>query len=345
MSHPFLVRDIADQAGVSMATVDRVLNGRPHVRAHTILRVQQAIAALERQRQQVGAVGRKFMVDLVIEAPNRFSAEVRDALETEVLAMRPVLFRARCEARELWSPREIALSLDRIGARGSHGVLLKAPDVPVVVQAVARLAARGIPVVTVVTDLPSSARLAYVGLDNRAAGETAAYLVGQWLGSRRKAAVLVSLSSVRFRGEEDRVAGFRHALQRDHPNLRVVEVSEGLGVADRTARIVAKRLREHPDLAAVYSVGGANVAILAAFEQAGRRCRCYIGHDLDSDNLALLRQHRINAVMHHDLRHDMRRACLMLMAAHGVFGVDPPPGPSNVNIVTAFNLPAALRST
>ena len=42
------------------------------------------------------------------------------------------------------------------------------------------LAATGIPVVTFVTDLPFSRRVAYVGLDNRAAGATAAYLVTQW---------------------------------------------------------------------------------------------------------------------------------------------------------------------
>lgn len=344
MSRPFLVKDIAEQAGVSTATVDRVLNGRSHVRAHMARRVQQAIAALERQRGQVGAVGRKFMVDLVMETPERFSAEVRDALETEMAALRPVLFRARCEAREVWSPRGIAQALDRICIRGSHGVLLKAPDVPIVVEAVGRLAARGIPVITVVTDLPSSPRLAYVGLDNEAAGETAAYLIGQWLGSTRRAAVLVSLSSVRFRGEEAREAAFRRALVRDHPKLRIVEVSEGLGVADRTARIVAKRVRENADLVAVYSAGGANIAILAAFEQAGRHCRCFIGHDLDGDNVALLRQRRINAVLHHDLRHDMRRACLTLMAAHGLQGLESPPGLSNVDIVTPFNLPEALRT-
>lgn len=82
MSRPFLVKDIAEQAGVSTATVDRVLNGRPHVRAHMARRVHQAIAALERQRGQVGVVGRKLLVDLVMETPDRFAAEVRSALET-----------------------------------------------------------------------------------------------------------------------------------------------------------------------------------------------------------------------------------------------------------------------
>ncbi len=339
MSRPFLVKDIALQAGVSTATVDRVLNGRPNVRAHMSRRVEQAIAALERQRGQVGVVGRKFMIDLVMDCPARFATEVRDALDAEMAALRPVLLRARHETREVWSPDGIVAALDRIGERGSHGVLLKAPDVPAVNAAVARLVSQGIPVVTVATDLPDSRRIAYAGLDHAVAGETAAWLIGQWLGTARRAAVLVSISSVRFQGEAQRGAAFRQALQRDHPRLRIVEVSEGHGLSDRTGARVRDRLRADDEICAVYSAGGANAAILDAFEQQGRRLRCFIGHDLDADNVRLLRARRIHAVLHHDLGHDMRRACLSLLAAHGVTGLVAPPGLSTVHVVTPANLP------
>ena len=40
------VNDIARVAGVSLATVDRVLNGRPGVRSSTVEKVQKAIAEL-----------------------------------------------------------------------------------------------------------------------------------------------------------------------------------------------------------------------------------------------------------------------------------------------------------
>jgi LacI family transcriptional regulator len=343
MSRPFLVKDIAQQAGVSTATVDRVLNQRPNVRAHMARRVEQAIEQLQRQSRQVGVVGRKFMLDLVMETPQRFSAMVRHALEAEMAetaALHPAaVLRARHEVHEVWPPHELVAALDRIAARGSQGVLLKAPDLPEVDAAVDRLVAAGIPVVTLVTDLPRSRRLAYVGLDNRAAGETAAYLIGQWLGGARKAGVLVSLSSVRFRGEEERDLGFREAMRRDHPRIAIHDVSEGHGVHERTGRLVRARLREHPELCAVYSIGGANAAIVDAFAQADRRCRCFIGHDLDADNRVLLRAGRIHAVLHHDLRQDLRRACLQLMAAHGVAGLGESPGLSNVDVVTPFNLP------
>jgi LacI family transcriptional regulator len=103
--------------------------------------------------------------------------------------------------------------------------------------------------------------------------------------------------------------------------------------------IVRAALRKHSDVQAVYSPGGANAAILEAFAAERRRFVCFIGHDLDDDNLRLLREGRLTVVLDHDLRQDMRRACMTVMGAHGATGILPPPGLSKVDILTAFNLP------
>ncbi|HET7411061.1 MAG TPA: substrate-binding domain-containing protein, partial [Pararhizobium sp.] len=190
-----------------------------------------------------------------------------------------------------------------------------------------------------VTDLPTSGRLAYVGIDNRAAGETAAFLIGEWLGEG-PASVLVTLSSNRFRGEEEREMGFRGALRESYPHLGIVEISEGHGIDGATGELVRAELRRSPDIAAVYSAGGGNAAILRAFDKLGRTCRAFVGHDLDSDNRRLLLERRISAVLHHDLGQDMQTACRHIMSAHGVLPRASVPAASNVQVVTPFNIPA-----
>ena len=145
MPHPHLLKAVALQAGVSLATVDRVVHERPGVRAHTVRRVQQAVAELERQSAQQGLQGRKFMLDVVVQAPSRFARVVRDALEHEMPLLHPAIFRARYQMGDSMAVAELVQALDRIAARGSHGVLLKAPNDPRVVEAVARLHAKGIP--------------------------------------------------------------------------------------------------------------------------------------------------------------------------------------------------------
>ncbi|MFT3660834.1 MAG: LacI family DNA-binding transcriptional regulator [Gordonia sp. (in: high G+C Gram-positive bacteria)] len=337
MPHRFPVREIALQAGVSEATVDRVLHGRPGVRPGTVLQVEQAIAELDAQRTQLRLSGRRFMLDVVMETPQRFSALTRRSLEAELPALRPAVFRARYRVAERWALPDLIAELDGIARRGSHGVLLKAPDVPEVAEAIGRLARARIPVVTFVTDVPASLRLAYVGLDNRAAGATAAYLLARLMHGR-SGSVLAMTSGSDFRGESEREAGFAATLARIDPDRPIVEiVSDGL---DETARRrTAAALAAHDDLAAVYSIGGGNRGLLAAFDAAGRECAAFVAHDLTPDDVELLEAGRISVVLHHDLRADLRDAARALMGFHGALP-EFRPRPASVAVVTPYNLPA-----
>jgi len=334
------VVDIAAQAGLSRATVDRVLHGRDGVRSETIAQVNQAIDELDRQREQVQLSGRTIIVDLVMQTPERFAVASRDALEAALRSLRPAVLRARSHLSEHSDAAAAAALLDAVGRRGSHGVILKAPDHPLVVDAVHRLAGRGIPTVTFVTDVPDSRRTAYVGMDNVAAGATAAYLIAQ--GSGRFGAVLVTVSHSSFHGEEERDTGFRRTLAELAPRRRVHEVKDTDGLDPTILVAVRDALAQHPSINAVYSPGGGNVAILRAFEEAAVAPKVFVAHDLDGDNRTLLRTRKISAVLHHDLRADMRRACRLLLQARGILPGKPVSIPSQVQVITPYNEPASI---
>src|SRR6478752_446720 len=145
MRPPFRVREIALQAGLSEATVDRVLHGRDGVRESTVAEVQQAIMDLTRQRSQPRSGGRRLTIDVVIDSPDRFSAEVRSAMEQELPGLRPVTLRPRFHFAESPPIEKQVEILNGIAQRGSHGVILKAMDVPEINAAVLRLSRVKIP--------------------------------------------------------------------------------------------------------------------------------------------------------------------------------------------------------
>lgn len=337
MRHPFRIREIAVQAGLSKATVDRALHGRGGVRESTVREVRQAIDELDRQRSQVRLGGRTFMIDMIVQAPPRFSGAVRAALEAELPALRPAAVRSRFHLLDGPSVADVVAALDRVRRGRSHGVILKAPDVPEIVTAASRL---DVPLVTLVTDLPDSPRITYVGLDNRAAGATAAYLIQQWLADRA-GDVLVVRGHGSFRGEDERERGFRAEIT----GRRLFEVVDAEDRADAVHAGIRDLLSANPSVRAIYSLyagAGGNDAVVAAFAAEGRAYDVFVAHDLDPSNTALLRARKLSAVLHHDLRTDLRRACHAIMQAHGALPGPIRTNPSAVQVITPHNAPPVV---
>lgn len=337
MAHRFLMKDIALQAGVGIATVDRVLHQRDGVRPQTRRRVEQALVELERQESQIGLTGRQFIIDVVIEAPRHFCDAAQAALTTHAPLLQPAIVRARYLMRdEITDERLDAIGND-LRKRGSHGVILMARDTTTTNAVIESLWPAGIPVVALATDLPMSRRIAYAGMDNRAGGATAAYLAGQWL-DRAPATILVTTRNNRFRGEEEREIGFRVAIRERYGHLKLVELSELTSGDPSLGGQISALIERIEDLRAVYSIGGGNRRILDRFDRAGRRIDAFIAHDLDSDNRRLVREGRLSAVLHHDLGRDMTEACRAIMRFHGALPAMPPPAPNPIQIITPFNL-------
>ncbi|WP_150522923.1 LacI family DNA-binding transcriptional regulator [Roseibium sediminis] len=342
MTHRFPVKEIALQSGLSTATVDRVLNDRPNVSPLARRRVAAALKELEAQEDQLSARGRRLMIDIVAEAPSRFLREIRHSTERALASFLPASVRCRFTFQETMSVPQCVAELNRIAKRGSSGVCLKARDVPEVRAAIAELKNRGIPVVTVFTDCPSSARIAYAGLDNLEAGKTAGYLMSGLLNGL-EGAVLASRSDRSFQGEEERLQGFERELSSCRPDIEILSVVNGAGLNARTARSVEEALRAGTDIIGVYSMGGGNHGLLGMLDNLGQKPVAAIGHDLDEDNVELLRSGDLSLVLYHDLEQDMHMAIRHLLAAQRVVPEPEEEALSDIQVITPRNIPARFR--
>jgi LacI family transcriptional regulator len=316
VKHPYRIREIARQAGLSEATVDRVLHQRGGVRESTASEIHRAIAALDKEQAEARLAGPAYPIDVVCPGPPRFTAALRQAVEAELPDLRPAVFKPRFH----FGDADPVAVLDRIGRSHSQGVIVNAADSPELVEAVGRLA---MPVVTLGTDLPASKRVAHVGIDHADAGATAAYLVEQWLADRA-GDVLVVRGAWPDVGEAERAAGFRAEMAARAPHRRLVEGRAPGGLSVR----------------AIYSpAAGGNASVVDSFAAEHRNYEVFVAHELDAENAELLRGHRLSAVLHHDLRADVRHACLAILRAQGVLPGPVRSHPATLQVITPVNLP------
>lgn len=342
MAQKFTVRDIALQSGLSEATVDRVVNHRGGVRVLTQEIVFRAIAELERQQDQWHPSSATLFIDVIMWAPYRFSSAVQDAMESILNELGPQRVRARFDCREQWTVPKLIARLTRLGRQKTHGVILKVPDIPQVSEAINRLTDAGLAVMTLVTDVGHCKHLGYIGIDNYRAGATAAYLLAQWTPEYAKSMALIVSSNI-FQGEVERETGFKRTLSDLRPGAQIHSVTNSDGMDHSSYQLMHELLEKDRGIAGVYSIGGGNFGVLKALEESNCRV-CTVGHDLVRDNVLLLRQRKLNAVIHHDLREDMRQACGHLMIHHHEAKPLPRLNTSKLDVITPFNIPSRYEA-
>jgi LacI family transcriptional regulator len=311
--------DIALEAGVSTATVDRVLNKRHGVRPVTIERVWAAAARLDTSptaapRRPRGRGELRFEFVLPAGAGPSIDDNLHQAVER---AGHRLAVTTRFHHFERSQPATLAAAIARCGRDSSSGVAVLALEHPLVREAVEQLAQKGVPVVALLSDLSSSRRVGYAGVDNRAAGRTAGYLLGRFLGGRSgKVAILAG--NPLYRSHEEREMGFRSVLRADFRELEVLDPVVGHDAPEANRRHILTLLERFDDLIGIYSIGSGNRGVVQALQERGKAGEVtFIAHNLTARSRQYLLEGVADAIIHQDMARIAERALAMLLAHHG----------------------------
>ena len=342
MTRPTVI-DIAREAGVSLATVDRVLNARPGVRAQTIGAVNDAISRLGYVRDQAAANlarSRNYRMAIVLpDSDSQFVQTLAQSL-TDAASQAAAI---RTEARILRFPPEDMHALATLLADlpdDTAGVALMAPETPVVRDAVRALRARDIPVVAMVSDLPNTDRDHFVGIDGVAAGRTAGVLMGRFLGPG-PSQVIVLGQSMLLRDSIDRRRGFDAVMQADFPQTEVLQTLETHGSATTLAQVMAEILRTAPDARGIYLLGSGHRALSQTLATlCPDRRFVVIGHELTAHTHAALLSGHFDAIVTQNPGHLARSALRVLRARADRAPIDEGQERLRIEIVLRENLPA-----
>lgn len=337
------VNDIAKEAGVSLATVDRVLNARPGVREKTIRAVNEAIAKLGYVRDLAAAnLARSRTYRMAVVLPDTESQFV----QTLVVALQDAASMAAASRMEVRlhrfpaeDPHALAALLATLPGRDYAGVALMAPETPILRDAVRALRAKGLPVVALVSDLPNTGRDHFIGIDNRAAGRTAGVLMGRYLGGG-PGQVLVLGQSLLARDTIERRRGFDEVMQRDFPGVEALQTLETHGSNQTLRRVVAEMLTNAPGVRGIYAMGEGHRALTQTLEDMGLLGNLtVICHELTPHARTALEAGQIAAVITQNLGHLARSTLRVLRAKADRTPLDEGQEQIRIDIVIRENLP------
>ena len=309
-------KDLAKFAGVSRATVDRVLNGREGVKQKTIDKVNEAIKELGFVRNLSAAnlaknksyrfvfvlpqSGDQFLQEIV-----RHVGEAEHLLKNEMMSIRVVHVDEN-------DPHGIAAYLSGLSTDTVDGVAIMAPETPQVRDAIIRLQERGVQALSFISNQARTGN-DWVGIDNEAAGATAATLLGRFLGGRAGNVLIVS-ETMKSRDSLERRHGFDRILNRDFPDIYVLPSLETYGSSERTEAIIAETVRRQ-EISAVYILSSEARIPLTVLEQLDLPKRLVaIAHERTPYTEEALRDGRLDAVIAQDPGHLARSAIRRLRA-------------------------------
>ena len=337
------VHDVASEAGVSLATVDRVLNGRAGVREKTAKRVQAAIdkigyvrdtsaANLARQKEYRFAV-------VLPEDDSQFTETLRDALKEAGEAQFAERVSVKVATVMPEDPHAIARALHGFRKSKPDGVAIMAQETPQVRDAISRLKSDGIAVAALLSDLPSSERDFFVGVNSMSAGRTAALLMGRFV-RETAGKVLVITNSMISRDSVDRRLGFDSVMLEEFPGLTVLPSIETHNDPARACAILQRMVSAHDDLVGIYSMASGNRYILEALRGTGRLDSLVcIGHELTPHMREALIEREIDAVIAQNVGHLARSALRVLKAKCDNVAIYEAQERIRIDIVTRENLP------
>ena len=266
------ISDLSKASGVSVATIDRVLNGRHRVREETARRVYDAAQAIG--FHAVGLLRQRVFEDLpqyrfgfVLQKPSQaFYQAFAKELGAAAQAVTDARIHAHIDFASAATPAAIVEKLKAVAAR-NQAVGLVGPDYPAVTAAVEELKEKGIPVFSLLSDFATDVREAYVGVNNRKAGRTAAWMIAK--SARRPGKVACFVGSHRFHGHELREIGFRSYFRENAHDLEVLDTLINLETAEITHEATLALLQKHPDLAGLYVCGGGMEGAISALREEG----------------------------------------------------------------------------
>lgn len=302
--------DIAEKAGVSIATVDRVINGRSGVSVSTAQLIWDAVDKI-----QGGKTPQKNLkFDIILpDGSGSFLNHLADSVNnlSDVYIRQGITI--KCHRVKSFDPKSLSSLLDSI-SKNTDGIAVMPMEDPFVRESIRNICNQDIPVVTMVSNFNSQRTIGHVGPDNRAAGRTSAHLISMMTHNQSgKVVIFKGSQSLIYSDHQERELGFMNALRDYSPDLEVIHSVETQDRHEEAYKKTYEVIEQNPHLVAIYSIGSGVRGIGNAIRDLKKENDiCWVGHELTAYSREFLLDGTMNAVINQEASKEAQDALQIL---------------------------------
>ena len=268
-------KKIAELAGVSRATVDRVLNNRGKVDPETEKRVRKVAEEHGFQPNHLGrALARAknpIKIGVLIHLTRiPFFMRVLEGINDAQKELSNLGARIVISKQENFDADEQLKALNELVEEGVEGIAISpAQDIRIRDRLNELIEKENIPVVTFNTDLEGVKRLAYIGVDNVRIGRTIAHLTDLLLHGKGGKILLIS-GFITHQTNYQRIDGFLSECGMYYPSIEVAAIEMTYDDEQKVYEATAQALKDIPDLKGICMVSSGHAGCCRAIEDAGK---------------------------------------------------------------------------
>ena len=295
-SEKIRIKDIAEQAGVSAGTVDRILHGRPNVSAKTRAKVETVLKAIDYQPNIYAsalAYNRHYTFCCLLprHGRNAYWKQVENGLRCGIRNRSDFHLSLYTEYYDQFSGTSFTQAASELMQYQPQGMIVVPQDLDVTQSLCHTLNENDIPFVFLDSNVAEITPLAFFGQDALKSGHFAARILMMQAGSEAPGIMLVKLVSggrVASRQQALREVGFREYLKCHHPQCAIHELVLPLNHEDEHPRLIQEFLKAHPHIRHCITFSSRAYILGDYFLQHGLKDYHLFGYDMIEPNVECL---------------------------------------------------------
>jgi len=302
MNKRLTIKDVAEQAGVSVGTVDRVIHDRGRVSAEVKKKVLQVMKELNFEPNLIAstlAFNRSIQIGVLM--PNQYSDPYWDL---PLLGMR----RAQQSVKhygvvlkeqvfDLFNPKDFKKRALKLVEQNPDALIFPPIFLKESLEVLDHCADKNIPTILINTDVEHPQVMSYIGQDSYQSGVLAGKLLRLSMQGQGKI-LLLNLDKETLNAKHllDKEQGLRHFLEETEGHSRQVlrQDVEDFEDPERLETLLKGLLQQHVDINAVFVSNSRAYKLIEAIEGKNLPHLHILGYDLLPNNLHFLQKGKID---------------------------------------------------